>query len=186
MFNQPVTRQSKNQRGVGRSVSEEIPVAQSQQAYGSSLSSITHRTSRLPSIDPTGSNGEVVSQTGSRSVSAKTIERDPSFRHWNLLPRRHPVLVKTLRANVVATSKCVLVRVSSRVHLHRLSFDRFQNGFESLRTLIPELNDPSNAKISKAQMLECSKSIASSSSTTDRLRLQLRTTSIKSLKHETR
>ncbi|CAF0902970.1 unnamed protein product [Adineta steineri] len=30
-----------------------------------------------------------------------------------------------------------------------------KNGFESLRTLIPELNDPVNAKISKAQMLEC-------------------------------
>ncbi|CAF1590816.1 unnamed protein product [Adineta ricciae] len=30
-----------------------------------------------------------------------------------------------------------------------------KNGFESLRSLIPELNDPTNAKISKAQMLEC-------------------------------
>ncbi|CAF3932113.1 unnamed protein product [Rotaria sordida] len=30
-----------------------------------------------------------------------------------------------------------------------------KNGFESLRLLIPELSDPSNAKISKAQMLEC-------------------------------
>ncbi|CAF0807498.1 unnamed protein product [Adineta steineri] len=30
-----------------------------------------------------------------------------------------------------------------------------KNGFENLRFLIPELSDPSNAKISKAQMLEC-------------------------------
>ncbi|UJR37641.1 hypothetical protein I4U23_030338 [Adineta vaga] len=30
-----------------------------------------------------------------------------------------------------------------------------KNGFENLRLLIPELSDPANAKISKAQMLEC-------------------------------
>ncbi|CAF5123768.1 unnamed protein product, partial [Rotaria magnacalcarata] len=30
-----------------------------------------------------------------------------------------------------------------------------KNGFENIRYLIPELNDATNAKISKAQMLEC-------------------------------
>ena len=34
----------------------------------------------------------------------------------------------------------------------------FQNGFDSLQHLIPELSDTNTVKISKAQMLECSKS----------------------------
>ncbi|CAF3423472.1 unnamed protein product [Rotaria sp. Silwood1] len=49
-----------------------------------------------------------------------------------------------------------------------------KNGFENLRFLIPELNNPVNAKISKAQMLECTAhQIQQATQTRDQMKMQV-------------
>ncbi|UJR08576.1 hypothetical protein I4U23_012835 [Adineta vaga] len=124
------------------------------------LSTVTndHRIQQMPNPHHTMLNFPLASKSKTHRSMSRTISEEIPInqqyaRATSFLTDSHSLSVP---GNLSISNNTMLNETSSSLNFNAENKRRrnIKNGFENLRTIIPELSNPSNIKMSKAQMLE--------------------------------